>query len=87
MLPFLTRFLTGDLNACLEILLKSNRIPEAAFFARTFLPSQISRVVQLWKFSLGQVNVKAAQSLADPQQYENLFPGFTDALKTEEFYA
>jgi len=65
---FLTRFLSGDLNACLEILLKSNRIPEAAFFARTYLPSQISRVVQLWKVSLGQVNAKAAQSLADPQQ-------------------
>merc|ERR1712137_1331595 len=84
---FLTRFLSGDLNACLEILQKSNRIPEAAFFARTYLPSQISRVVQLWKVSLGQVNAKAAQSLADPQQYENLFPGLTDALKTEQFLA
>ena len=44
---FLTRFLAGDLNACLEILISTNRIPEAAFFARTYLPSQISRVVQL----------------------------------------
>ena len=82
---FLTRFLSGDLNACLEILISTNRIPEAAFFARTYLPAQISRVVQLWKTSLGQVNAKASQSLADPAQYDNLFPGLLDALKTEQF--
>jgi len=84
---FLTRFLSGDLNACLEILLSTNRIPEAAFFARTYLPSQISRVVKLWKVSLGQINAKAGQSLADPEQYDNLFPGLSDALKTEQFLA
>jgi coatomer subunit beta' len=82
---FLTRFLSGDLNACLEILISTQRIPEAAFFARTYLPSQISRVVQLWKTSLSQVNAKAGQSLADPAQYDNLFPGLVDALKTEQF--
>lgn len=81
------------MNACLEILINTNRLPEAAFFARTYLPSQISRVVQLWKQSLAQVNTKASQSLADPAQYENLFGGawgkehgdFIDALKTEQY--
>jgi coatomer subunit beta' len=66
-------------------LINTHRIPEAAFFARTYLPSQISRVVQLWKLSLSQVNAKASQSLADPAQYDNLFPGLMDALKTEQF--
>nr|CAG4646053.1 EOG090X01FO [Macrothrix elegans] len=84
-ISFLTRFLGGDLNACLEILINTNRIPEAAFFARTYLPSQISRVVQLWKQSLATVNPKASQSLADPAQYDNLFPGLADAMKTEQF--
>ena len=42
---FLSYFLLGDLERCLEILLTSNKIPEAAFFARTYLPSEISRVV------------------------------------------
>nr|CAG4638264.1 EOG090X01FO [Cyclestheria hislopi] len=82
---FLTRFLSGDLQACLEILLSTNRIPEAAFFARTYLPSQMSRIVQLWKASLVQVNAKASQSLADPAQYDNLFPGLLENLKTEQF--
>lgn len=31
------------------------------------------------------MNEKAGASLADPVQYENLFPGFADALKTEEY--
>nr|CAG4640646.1 EOG090X01FO [Eulimnadia texana] len=82
---FLARFLSGDLNGCLQVLMSTNRFPEAAFFARTYLPSQISRVVQLWKENLARVNAKASQSLADPVQYENLFPGLMDALKTEQF--
>ena len=40
---FLTNFLLGRLEVCLEILIKTGRLPEAAFFARTYLPSQISR--------------------------------------------
>lgn len=41
----------------------------------------------LWKTELGKVNEKAGQSLADPTQYENLFPGFQEALKTQQFLA
>nr|CAG4643737.1 EOG090X01FO [Lepidurus arcticus] len=84
-IAFLTRFLLGDLEACLETLIQTNRLPEAAFFARTYLPSQISRVVQLWKDSLGKVNAKAGQSLADPQEYDNLFPGLANAVKAEQY--
>ena len=41
---FLARFLLGDLPGCVDLLLDSGRIPEAAFFARTYLPSRISEV-------------------------------------------
>ena len=41
------------------------------------------RIVQLWRESLP--NKKAALSLADPAEYENLFPGLKDAMKTEQF--
>ena len=41
----------------------------------------------LWKTELGKINEKAGQSLADPEQYENLFPGFQDALKIQQFLA
>lgn len=56
-------------------------------FFRTYLPNKVSHVLSLWKTELGKINEKAGQSLADPEQYENLFPGFQDALKTQQFLA
>lgn len=44
-----------------------------------------SRVVKLWKESLSKVNQKAADALADPSQYSNLFPGLQQALLAEEY--
>ena len=46
------------------------------------MPSEISRVVDLWKQAAGE---KVAQTLADPSQYDNLFPGIKDALKTQQY--
>lgn len=34
---------TLRLDQCLELLIRTNRLPEAAFLARTYLPSQVSR--------------------------------------------
>lgn len=82
---FLSYFLLGDLEKCLDILIQSDRLPEAAFFTRTYLPSKISQVVELWRESLSKVSEKAGQSLAGPDQYENLFPNLADALKTEQY--
>ncbi|XP_014250764.1 coatomer subunit beta' [Cimex lectularius] len=79
---FLAYFLMGNLKMCLEILINTKRIPEAAFFARTYMPSQVPRVVELWK-TLSKD--KTGQSLAGPDQYPNLFPDWNDALKTEQY--
>lgn len=84
-ISFLSTFLLGDLDKCLDILISTNRLPEAAFFARTYCPSKISYVVQQWRGELAKINEKAGQSLADPEQYENLFPGLHDAMKTEQY--
>lgn len=72
------------LEECLELLCKSNRLPEAAFLARTYLPSHVHRVVQMWKEDLAKTNKKAADALADPTQYGNLFPDIQEAIKAEE---
>ncbi|XP_044147375.1 coatomer subunit beta' [Bufo gargarizans] len=82
---FLSYFLLGKMDTCLELLISTGRLPEAAFLARTYLPSQVSRVVKLWKESLSKVNQKAADSLADPTEYENLFPGLKEAFLGEQF--
>ncbi|KAM7413597.1 hypothetical protein PAMA_020808 [Pampus argenteus] len=82
---FLTYFMQGRLDKCLDLLIKTERLPEAAFLARTYLPSHVPRVVKLWKESLSKVNQKAADALADPTQYSNLFPGLQQTLLAEQY--
>ena len=48
-----------------------------------FLKSLIHRVLELWKTDLKQINEKAAEALADPVKYPNLFPDLDWALKVK----
>lgn len=41
---FLCHLLLGNLNACVDLLIASSRIPEAAFFSRTYVPSRMTEV-------------------------------------------
>lgn len=41
--------------------------------------------MKLWKESLSKVNQKAADALADPTEYSNLFPGLQQALLAEQY--
>jgi len=81
---FLCYFTLGNIEACINLLCSINRIPEAAFLARTYAPSHVSRVVKLWRKDLEKINPKAAESLADPMEYENLFPDIRLALQAEQ---
>uniref|UniRef100_A0A915Q571 Beta'-coat protein n=1 Tax=Setaria digitata TaxID=48799 RepID=A0A915Q571_9BILA len=88
---FLSHLLLGDLDKCLEILISTDRLPEATFFARTYCPSRVSvnSVVSLWKAKISrkifdrQKNI--GESLAEPSKYPNLFPDFSESLKAERF--
>lgn len=83
---FLSHFILADKEKALDILLETNRVAEAAFFARTYLPSRVSEIVKLWKEKLAQHDSKAAQALADPAEYENLFPDFQESLRLEQIW-
>ncbi|XP_024389865.1 coatomer subunit beta'-1 [Physcomitrium patens] len=80
---FVSLFLLGKVEECIDLLIESNRIPEAAFMARTYAPSHVSRIVSLWRNDLKKINQKAAESLADPEEYPNLFSDWESALATE----
>ena len=41
--------------------------------------------MKLWREDLAGVNAKAAESLADPAQYPNLFPNLDLALHAEQY--
>ena len=53
-------------DACIDLLISCGRLPEAAFFARTYAPSRMTEVVKLWQGDLAKINPKAAESLANP---------------------
>jgi len=79
---FVAAFITGRLGECLRLLEEGGRLPEAALFARSYLPSHVPRVLKLWKEAAGP---SIGPQLADPRQYDNLFPGIRDTLKAEAF--
>lgn len=80
---YLCLFMLGKLEDCLQLLVESNRIPEAALMARSYLPSKVSEIVAIWRKDLSKVNPKAAESLADPEEYPNLFDDWQVALAVE----
>merc|ERR1711871_294990 len=83
---FLAYFVSGHVEECIDLLVDTNRLPEAAFFARTYFPSRISSILDLWKKDLSKVNEKAAEALADPEKYANLFPDLEIALQIEKMF-
>jgi coatomer subunit beta' len=83
---FVCLFLLNKIDDCIELLCNTGRIPEAAFMSRAFAPSNISRIVDLWRSDLSKTNKKAANALADPAEYKNLFPNFDSSLQVEEHF-
>ncbi|KAH3759001.1 coatomer subunit beta' [Pelomyxa schiedti] len=81
---FVCYLLLNRVDDCLELLCSTGRVPEAAFMARTYAPSRVSDIVKRWRQELASINQKAAEALADPFEYENLFPDLQWALKAEE---
>jgi coatomer subunit beta' len=83
-IAFISYLLLHRLDDVIDVLVESGRVPEAAFFARTYAPSQIQRVLALWKADLKKsVSVKAARTLADPSEHADLFPNLPLALQAE----
>lgn len=80
-LAFVCLFLSHRLEEALELLFTTERYTEAAFFAQTYIPTHVSTAVSKWKDNLlSRGCYKVAEKIADPQEYENLFPNFKDSL-------
>ena len=85
-IAFLSYLLTGNVEECADLLIATNRLPEAAFFARTYLPSRVGDIVSLWKDDLSKVSETAAKALADPAGNPDLFPDFDVAAQVEQMF-
>jgi coatomer subunit beta' len=85
-IAFTAYLLTGNIESCLNILISSNRFPEAAFFARTYMPSRVNEMVALWKTDLAKISETASKALASPSNHASLFPDFEIALQVETMF-
>ena len=83
---FVAYHLTGNVKACADLLIKTKRLPEAAFFARTYLPSRVDEIMELWKADLSKTSESVANSLATPASNPEHFPDFNVALQVEQMF-
>ncbi|KAH9482103.1 Coatomer subunit beta' [Psilocybe cubensis] len=85
-LAFAVTLLLGDAAGCVDLLIRTQRAPEAALFARTYAPRLVPKAVAAWKTDLTSKNRgKIAGTIADPAQNPELFvEGWEDALAKEE---
>lgn len=79
----------GDTDRCIDLLVSSDRLPEAALFARTYAPSRAGEVAKKWKTSLDagkRPKQKAiAKAIADPDVNPEVFEeGWADVLASLE---
>ncbi|PPR04845.1 hypothetical protein CVT24_007233 [Panaeolus cyanescens] len=89
-LSFAITLQLGDVAGCTDLLIKTQRAPEAAIFARTYGPSHASKALAAWKAELtSKGRSKLAATIADPAVNQDLFTeGWEAALaKEEELYA
>jgi hypothetical protein len=69
----------GRAQECLDLLIKTERFPEAAIFARTYLPSRVAQTTKLWRAHLEAIGkTKLAQAITDPEQDPEFFPEHKD---------
>ena len=51
-MAFEAYFLLAQVDECLNVLVKSKRMAEAAIFARAYAPSRLAEMIPLWSASL-----------------------------------
>lgn len=82
---FTAALVVGDVEKCLDILCQTKRIPEAALMARTYAPTQVPRLVALWKAKLAEEKkTKMSEAIASPAEHSELFPDFDYAVFAED---
>jgi len=81
-IAFAARLSLGEAEPCVDLLLATDRAPEAAMFARTYAPRHVGKAVGQWKSSLETAKrPKLAAALADPDaQPEEFVEGWEEAL-------
>lgn len=82
-LAFTCYHLTQRYSDCVELLCRTGKVGEAAFYARTYCPESIEEIVAKWKVTLAAIP-RIREAIANPASYPNLFPTLKAVAKPEE---
>lgn len=86
-IAFSAHLLLGNVDSCLDLLKSTDRLPEAALFARTYMPSQMTPIAKEWRDSLlQQGKSRIAKTIANPEENANLFPDLSYGLLAEDAF-
>merc|ERR1712129_511520 len=71
-------FYIGDMEKCIDLLVETGKIPQAAMVSRAYCPSKIDFVTKIWKEKLQTISPSAASALGTPQTHPDCFPTVGD---------
>ncbi|KIK57342.1 hypothetical protein GYMLUDRAFT_46217 [Collybiopsis luxurians FD-317 M1] len=76
---------TGERERCVELLIKTGRVSEAALFARTYCPSLVPKTVIAWQSELKtKGRPKIAETIANPDVNPGIFEEGWEAIIEKE---
>lgn len=62
-ISFSCYFQLNEPDKCIEILLKNNQIPQAALFSRTYYPSKLEEILNIWNSKINQQDISNRTSI------------------------
>ncbi|RAL58979.1 hypothetical protein DID88_009270 [Monilinia fructigena] len=75
----------GDVDGCIELLIKTGRAAEAVLFSQTYKPSITVKTVHAWKAQLeNDKKGRVAKTVGVPGEDEDLFPEWEEYLRLEQ---
>eukprot|EP01083_Nonionella_stella_P074337 201597_1 len=83
-IAFNTLFYLGNIEKCIDLLIKNDNIPQAAMLARAYVPHRIDPIQRIWKQRLQKISPSAANALGDTSTHPHLFPTVADVQIQEE---
>ncbi|KAK5087190.1 Coatomer subunit beta' [Lithohypha guttulata] len=84
-IAFSSLWLSGDVDAAIELLTRTGRTSEAVLFSQTYKPSRTASLVKQWKESLEkQGKTKVSKLIGVPGEDEELFPDWDEYLRLEK---
>ena len=82
---FSALWMCADVDGCIDLLIRTNRVAEAVLFSQTYKPSRSPTLVKTWKEGLEKNGKsKIARLIGQPEEDDDLFPEWDEYIKLEK---